>query len=134
MGYESSVIVVDRNEHLRPVGKWVFGDKIATLNLGVMTGRVINGKSFYDVFDTPIDFDLYHTSDATTDEDYRVDCYGKHCNYTTIDKLIEWLIGAMEADTELAGYRRAKMLLSTLKALKESESDFDELVVVHYGH
>lgn len=130
MGYESKVIIMDRT------GKGCALElmRIDVCNMGCTKH---NGKSFPEVFDTPIDFELFVKCDCCgecNNEYLRTDRYGKHCNYTTIDNLIEWLTGAMEADAELAGYRRAKMLLNTLKALKESENDFDGMVAVHFGY
>ena len=132
MGYESKVIIMDRTGE-----KWAL--ELMRIDVSNMGHSKYNGKSFPEVFDTPIDFDIFVKCGCDWDgersaEYFRKDYYGKHCCHTTIDKLIEWLTGAMEADTELAGYRRAKMLLNTLKALKESESDFAELVAVRFGY
>lgn len=129
MSYESRMIVVDRYEF---DNGHVWGEEIFRFNLCAMGYDLVNGKSFCDIFDTDIDFDVYGRScelDRDEDKDaYRKDCYGKICGMTTIDKVIEWL---EKADMD---YRRAKSFLAALKGFKESESDYGDIRVVHFGY
>ena len=107
-------------------------ETIQRFNLCAMGYDLVNGKSFCDIFDTEIDFDVYGRShELDRDEDkyaYRKDCYGKICGMTTIDKVIEWL---EKADMD---YRRAKSFLAALKGFKENESDYGDIRVVHFGY
>lgn len=122
MGYESKVFVVMRKEH----DAWCYGDEIATFDLSKMGYEQVDGRSFPTIFDVPIDFDLY-----INDERTKEDCYGAHCGMTSVERVIEWL----EKSEVAKEYRRAKLFLAFLYALRERKHEFvDEIVLVHYGY
>lgn len=133
MGYDSRVIICERASFDKN-GKQLFcaGFELARIECCGMGDECIDGKYFTDLFDTPIDFDLHNveTSDKE-DSGTRVDCYGKHCGYCTVDELIAWLA---RSECLRDGYRRAKLLLGALLTAKNVESQFDNIVCVHYGH
>lgn len=129
MGYESKIIVVDRNQH----EDWVYGGEIARFDLSKMGYDHHNGKEFRELFTIPVDFDLNVNSsdDVVPASFYREDCYGEICKYTEdIDEVIAWLEQSEARDP----YRRAKLFLNFLRVLKDSVSDFRQIVLVHYGY
>lgn len=129
MGYESKIIIVDRNQH----SAWIHGGEIARFDLSKMGYARYDGKMFRDLFTIPVDFDLYvnSSSEPVPDSFYREDNYGEICKYTeNIDEVISWL----EQSEKSEPYRRAKLFLNFLRVLKESKRDFRQLVLVHYGY
>jgi len=130
MGYESKILIVDRNECRFPNGKSCVGAlEVARFELSVVGSERVNGKTFYDVFTTPIDFDIYGIDGNPIDEP-RKDRYGEICKWASLDGAIEWLESAKTGKE----YRRAALLLDCLRAIKKYEGRFDQLCVVHYGH
>lgn len=130
MSYESRVFVIDRHDH---GDGFVYGGEIARFNLSSMGYEYVSGKQFRDVFKTPIDFDLDIPADESGEykpELYREDCYGHSCKYATIAAVMEWL----EKSTVLREYRRAKLFYDFLKVMQEHESEYREIVLVHYGY
>lgn len=131
MGFESRIIVVERTEAkpgdggVRIIGTYVFGDELVSIDLCKMGDEEVDGKSFRDLFDKEIDFDLFVDGERT-----RKDKYGDVCKYTDISTVFSWL---RESNTGKE-YRRAKMLSRLLTALKESEPDYKEVCLVHYGY
>lgn len=133
MGYESRLIVVDRVETGTPTGNTLaFGDSLVKINLCKMGYDKVNGKEFTEIFTDKIDFNLYEDDceeEYKTDKDaYKKDKYGAWCKMTTLDTVIEWLEKAN------MDYRRARMCLDILKGIKDSEQDFGDIRVVHYGY
>ena len=118
MGYESKVIIVERVEF---GSGHVAGIEVAQVNMCKMG----YGNGFHELFDTPIDFDLYGMDDEPTREDE----YGDHCGMTNIGTLVDWLREAVEHDD----YRRLKPLLGLLEGFDVNQWN-DELVAVHYGY
>lgn len=133
MGYESRIIVIDKEKITSWTGnEMVITNELAVFNLSCMGYKEINGKSFRDLFTTPIDFDLLGYVDDEEDPDIRrQDMYGEHCKYTTnFDEVIEWL----EASEKEDPYRRSRMLLGFLKSFKDNVKFFNEVCLVHYGY
>ncbi len=131
MGYESRIYIVEREEHKN----WVYGSKIAQFDLCKMGYYMFDGKSFKDLFNKEIDFDLninVENKDCYNPEDYRIDAYGEHCKYTNIDVVIYWL----EIYTKEVNYRRAELFLNFLYTLKEQikKGMWGEICIVHYGY
>ena len=130
MGYESKIFVVDRNECTFPNGKGcATGLEVARFELSVMGNEEVGGKTFRDIFATPIDFDICGL-DGNRLDNPRVDGYGETCGWATIGEVTEWL----ENSNVGKEYRRAELLLDCLRAIKKYEGRFDQLCVVHYGH
>lgn len=137
MGYESKIIVVERTEHQLPNGEpWVFGSEIARFDLSKMGYESVSGKMFREIFETPIDFNLYNVryideNEPNLDpEEFRTDCYGEHCKYASLDEVLSWL-SKSETSKE---YRRAKLFFAFLQNLKNSEASFSEIAIVHFGY
>lgn len=129
MGYESKIIVVDREQH----DTWTYGGEIARFDLSKMGHDRYNRKKFRELFTIPVDFDLYVNSsdEIVPDSFYREDCYGEICKYTeNIDEVISWL-EQFEAHEH---YRRAKLFLDFLRVLKDNLADYRQIVLVHYGY
>lgn len=128
MGYESKVIVVDRQQYK----DWVYGDEILRFDLSKMGYEEVMGRTFKGVFRNEIDFDLYYT--GVRDEDgvasRREDMYGEVCKWATLDEVIFWLENS-ETGKE---YRRAKTLLGVLRGLKAEEGEWEQVCVVHFGY
>ena len=124
MGYESRIHVVDRYKGC--YGK-ASGHEIAMFELHKMGYEKYNGKSFRELYTTPVDFDIFCVEDLDDD----IDCYGNKICYTSdIDSVIAWL----EQSEKHEPYRRAKLFLNFLKTLKESANDFKQICLVHFGH
>ena len=122
MGYESRVYVIERKEYVSPSGKpFVFGSEVACFHMCVM------GKSFVDLFEDEIDYDLYF-SNSSGEETTRKDFYGAVCKHASIGTVREWLRNQVEVND----YRRLRPLLGFLESIDESE--WDELQVVHFGY
>ena len=132
MGYESKIIVVNRREIVPENGMpvWVYGDELARFDFGKMGYDRVDDKVFWEIFNTPIDFNLYMGGEFSEDEFYRIDCYGVHCKYTTLDAVIHWLT-IWNKDK---GYTRVAPVISYLADLKAHEDSFNNIVVVHYGY
>lgn len=136
MSYESKVLVINRKESSFPKKiseSFAIGQELARFDLCSMGHETFNGKMFRELFDTPIDFDIYvNHSDEVEDEDfYRTDCYGEVCKYTEdLDSVISWL----ENSEKVSHYRRAKMFLDFLKFFKDQVNEYDEICLVHYGY
>lgn len=137
MGYESRLFIIKRNEYEIGDSIWISGQKLAEIELCCVGHNKIH-VYFNEIFKTPIDFDLYNTGaiiDESSDynpEDYRIDCYGKHCCYTSIDEVIKYMEELLE---EGETYWRLKPAIATLKAWKNDVTGLDkEPIVVHWGH
>lgn len=129
MGYESRIYVIDRKKS----DDFVYGAEIARFDLSKIGYEVVAGKTFRDVFTAPIDFDIDNGADESGDyvpDDFRVDNYGEHCKYTDIQTVIDWLQSSETAKE----YRRAALFLDFLRVLSARESEYRELVLVHFGY
>ena len=121
MGYESRVIVVNRNEIKHGDGTtFVYAEKIADIKMSCM----FNG--FKALFDKEVDYELYIDNG---DESTKTDMYGDVMTYTDCRTVIDYLENLM-ADGE--NYRRLSVLLGLLKGFNEEQ--WDDIQVVHYGY
>lgn len=118
MGYESKIIIIERCEF---ENGYVAGIEIAQVNMC----KMVYSSGFHELFDTPIDFDLYDNDDEPT----RKDCYGDHCKMASVGTLAQWLREEVERDD----YRRLKPLLGLLEGFNVNQWS-GELVAVHYGY
>ena len=131
MGYESKIYICAVN---RGFSATPYANKIAMFDLCKMGYERFNGKSFVELFDKTINFDLYLDGDG--DNTVTEDAYGDTLVYTTdIISVIEWL----EELVTKTSYRRAILFLEFLKALqKQSEAGvwntWNEITLVHYGY
>ena len=132
MGYESKLIIGFRN-HYEHSNTRDYCQAIMTLRLSKMGDeRFSNYK--HELFDKPIDFDLYMDDGNTL---YDKDNYGDVCHYTSLDNIIKYL---KEVNETCEYYRRSAVALKALKAFKKSDwnwkspTGYGELVVVHYGY
>ena len=89
------------------------------------------GKSFNQVFNKPIDFGLNENGDIWSNES-RLDKYGVHCCWATVDEVIEWL----ELYVKEVDYGNAELLLSFCYLIKEQikNNKWGQVCVVHYGY
>lgn len=121
MGYESRVIIVDRNEIERKDGMpYVWAEQIADVKMSKMY------DGFTDLFDKEIDYELFiDNGDETT----KTDKYGVVMRYTDCKTVIDYL-EKLIADGE--DYRRLTVLLGLLKGFNEGQ--WNDIQVVHYGY
>ena len=103
MGYESRIFFVERKTCFD--GRIVIGSEISRFDLSKMGYYEYNGKSFRKIFTQEIDFDL--DINDSYGEDARIDSYGEHCKWATVEDVIKWL----EMYCVNVNYRRAENLL-----------------------
>lgn len=135
MGYESRLHIVERTETIRKEYCDVNGLEIARFDLCKM-----DNSEFWNLFHTPIDFELYGDMGEDDNIILTKDCYGKHCCYAETSEVIEWL----EKEVQNSDYRRLKPLLALLKGFDFNEWNLSNsndkgstdirLVIVHYGY
>lgn len=120
MGYESRVLVVDRNEYDINGTHYVHAEKIADIKMSKMY------DGFTDLFDKKVDYELYidNANEAT-----QTDKYGDVMTYTDCRTVIDYLENLI-ANGET--YRRLTVLLGLLKGFNESQ--WNDIQVVHYGY
>ena len=83
MGYESRVIVVDREEVKHGDGtSYVYAEKIADVKMSCMDGE------FAALFDKKIDYELYIDN---ADESTQTDKYGNTMKYADCKTVIDYL-------------------------------------------
>lgn len=131
MGYESKIFVCNVYNLHDDKDRIKYGNKIAVFDLCKMGYDKYNGKTFTQLFDTPINFDLF--LDGDEDNEVTEDKYGDILTYTEdIDSVIEWL---EEFITDV-DYRRAELFLEFLVALQGQivTNKWDNIVLVHYGY
>lgn len=129
MGYESRIFVVERREPQKAYGEYMlpaYGFLIAKFELSKMGWETVDEIPFKGLFHTDIDFELEDKDVA----DKYFDCYGEHCKWATIEEVKSWL----EKSKVLKTYRRAKLFYDFLCALEERQSDFRQIVLVHFGY
>ena len=128
MSYESKIIFADRYEHLP---NEAYGREICQFDMCVINYLMIDGKFFHELFTRPIDFDLNENGDVWG-EQARIDKYGVHCKWATVDELIKWLEEFKKEDD----YRRAELLLSFLYTLQDQINNgrWNQICIVHYGY
>ena len=117
MGYESKIFFVERKVYSGDRVINVIGSEISRFDLSKMGYYEYNGKSFRKIFTQEIDFDL--DINNSYGEDARIDSYGEHCKWATVEDVIAWL----EMYCANVNYRRAENLLSylLLKLLEDRE-------------
>lgn len=115
MGYESKLYIVDKTGVATDKDNKRWAEVIAT----------------FDLCRTNIDFSKFSPTDCYFyDGDERVveDCYGDPIKEISISDMIELIENAMARDD----YRRWQPCLGLLKGFTESQ--WTNLVVLHYGH
>ena len=132
MGYESRVFVGWRNHFsTTKVGDKDYAQRLAIFDLSKM------GHGFVDIFDKPIDFDMYKEDGNTLVEE---DDYGDVCKYTTLNKIYKYLKEEIKKGED---YRRLLFLYSFVKDLKKNkdkwehkspDGSYSNLVFVHWGY
>ena len=121
MGYESRVIIVDRNEVERKDGiSYVWAETIADVKMSSM----YNG--FTELFDKEVDYEIFIDN---IDESTKTDKYGKVMTYTDCKTVINYLEKLI---TNGENYRRLTVLLGLLRGFNEEE--WRDIQVVHYGY
>ena len=116
MGYESRIYVMNRMENKE--SGYVGACEIAQFEMCKMG----YDSGFYELFTTPIDFDLVVVDDFT-----REDCYGDHCKSASVKTVAAWL----REELKRSDYRRLKPLLGFLEAIDEEQ--WNDIRVVHFG-
>lgn len=115
MGYESKIVVAKVSREIN------YGCILADLNCSRM-------GSFPDAFKTAVMYDVYIVNgDFPTVKDR----YGDYLKDMPLNDAIDYLESHAE---EFGNYRRAHVLLATLKAFAAEEWDGDEIRVIHYGY
>ena len=111
-------------------GRVVIGSEISRFDLSKMGYYKYKGKSFREIFTQEIDFDL--DINDSYGEDARIDSYGEHCKWATVEDVIKWL----EMYCANVNYRRAENLLLYLYIMKKQieENKWGQICVVHYGY
>lgn len=139
MGYEIKCFVGLRKEVETPSGEpWVFFTELASFDLSRHYGEQVEGKSFCDIFTTPIDFNLYYKESENEhgidDPIWRMDCYGDHLVSASVDTVLQWL----EKSEMSKSYRRSKTFTAFLRCLWDNRTDYTntdgELIVIRYGY
>ena len=116
MGYESKLVVVRKWE----IDASSFGETIAELNLCKMP------NSFFPIeetFECEVDKPI-----LLGHEEVSEDCYCEALRYTSVEKLLKILYKCENEEH----YRRTEMAINLLKSF--TTSDWDNIVVVHYGY
>lgn len=116
MGYESKLVVVRKWE----IDASSFGETIAELNLCKMP------HSFFPInetFECEVDKPIF-----LGHEEVSKDCYCETLRYTSVEKLLKILYKCENEEH----YRRTEMAINFLKSF--TTSDWDNIVVVHYGY
>lgn len=119
MGYESRVIIVNRHEFYTNKIPYVYAEKIADIEMGIMY------DGFAALFDKPVDYELYIDDELT-----RTDAYGDVMTYTDCETVIDFLEKFYVVES--MHHRRLPMLLGLLKGINERQ--WDEIQIVHYGY
>ena len=127
MGYESRIFFVERKSYSDDRTIIIIGSEISRFNLQNMRYYKYKGKSFREIFTYKIDFDLYIDG-----KDARIDSYGEHCKWATVEEVIEWL----EMYCVNVNDKRAENLLLYLYVMKKQieENKWGQICVVHYGY
>lgn len=115
MGYESRIYVCEDYD----TG---YCETIAAVNLSCM-------GSFCDIFKKDLKNDFCGIENPEVDV-LRTDNYGKKIRYAELEDVIQFL-EKMEAEDH---YRRLPFTLAMLKSLQERKSEWEHLIVVHYGY
>lgn len=115
MGYESRIYVCEYHD----TG---YCETIAAVKLSRM-------GSFCDIFKEDLRDDFYGIGEPNVDV-LRTDDYGKKIKYAELEDVIQFL-ERMEAEDH---YRRLPFTLAMLKSLQERKSEWEHLIVVHYGY
>ena len=142
MGYESKLIIAERNE-IVPGEIYTF-DRVAEFYCACM-GDYAFSNTDSKLFTKPIDFGIHpELEDEDIDPDdpkewqehllkMKQDEYGDICHYAPIKDVLDYLKKtALEQDY----YRRIPPLIALLETLVKEQEDghWDNLIVVHYGY
>lgn len=120
MGYESKLFVI--SQRFDNSGKVFWNQIIATYEFCKL-GTTFN----YGLFDKPLEGKLLIGENEETDAD-RYDEKLKYCNE------FQLLIDEFEKEYLFNKYRRIPPFVALLKGFLEMKDEFDNLIVVHYGH
>ena len=120
MGYESRLFIANASKVSYDTDAPKQAETIAVYDCCVMS------PVFVKRFDKPVDFTLYGCESGRITEDK----YGKPLMYATLDETI----ACLERYASEQHYRRVAPILGLLKAFKENEKEWDNIVVVHYGY
>lgn len=115
MGYESRIYVCEYYES-------GYCETIAAVNLSRM-------GNFCDIFKKDLKDDFYGIGEPDVSV-LRNDDYGKKIKYAELEDVIHFL-EKTEAEYH---YRRLPPTLAMLKSLQERKSEWEHLIVVHYGY
>lgn len=115
MGYESKLIVVNRDSN--SILDYVWAEVIAEFKMSCLPWN------HRDIFQTPIDFDIYVNGEPT-----RKDCYGEHCQMAKPD----YVADVLEEMAKEENYRRYSPVIGMLRGFDKNE--WDDLEVIHYGY
>lgn len=139
MGYESKVIIVERNEFTKnfrgePLDKPIVNAiTVAEYDLCKMG---YDNQTFFNAFKREIDYDIFLPGvDETGDECMMMmheDCYGEHMKSADIGELVK----ALRACEAREHYRRIPPLIAMLESfnLDEWNTEHCRLEAVHYGY
>lgn len=133
MSYESRIYIYDRNDFsISRKNGWISGNLLAVLNMSSMGYGKYLGKSFREIFITPVDFDHCDIYGNEKLDEIKKDAYGDVICYTDIDTVIEWLNNYQGKES----YRRVYPLLAILNSYKQCQcmGMFNQIVVVHEGY
>ena len=117
MSYESRIYIVDVQK--------VFENTYARV-LSVINYCSSMNYEFLKLFKTPIDYKIVIDGNTETDTDY----YGDKIKSADMGEMITWL----EEETKSSNYRRLIPLLYTLKGYRETENQWTNLQILHYGY
>ena len=121
MGYESRVLIVNRNEIERIDGThYVYVEQIGDIKMSCMPNGFIN------LFDNKIDYKLFVDN---ANKKTQTDRYGDIMTYTDCKTIINYLENLI---TSGENHRRLTMLLGLLKGINEKQ--WTNIQVVHYGY
>ena len=124
MGYESKLYVVDKRRIAHKIdGKeYVWGEVIASFDL----------CKVYPVSDKMREYPITNCYIYADDGNTQIleDCYGEPLKEIPLDDAI----GILEDAAGLEDYRRYEPCIALLKGFKQSQWQWNNLVVLHYGH
>ena len=128
MGYESKVYIVQKHNHymheMRNSKCMFFGEVVASFDMCKFPF-----PEFTQAFDKPTDCYIFFDGDG--DNEVLEDKYGVPLTEASVDMVINCL---ENLNDKTDSYRRTLPLLAMLKAFKENESEWQNIVILHYGH
>ena len=118
MSYESRIYVVNAKRYEVKGKPYAFAEQLAVIDCSKMD------NNFTNLFTDETDYEIY---DRDMEGRTKTDCYGNTIKRGEINKIISYI----ENMTATNPYRRAKVLLATLKAF--NKETWDCLEIVHFG-